>query len=136
MYNYYPQQYPNQQQGATTPANNFPRNAYQPSLLKGHPVAGLEEVKATSIDFDGSIFYFPDLANKRIYTKAISLDGNAIVNMYELKPLPAENLNTGDFITRPEFEQTISELIAKLTAPQQVQQQAAPPAQPSVKEVF
>jgi hypothetical protein len=38
-------------------------------MLKGRPVASLDEAKATSIDFDGSVFYFPDLANRRIYTK-------------------------------------------------------------------
>jgi hypothetical protein len=41
----------------------------QPAFLKGRLVSSIEEARATSIDFDGSIFYFPDLANKRIYTK-------------------------------------------------------------------
>ena len=59
-------------------------------MLKGHPVSSLEEVKATSIDFDGSIFYFPDIANKRIYTKQVDLNGIASLNMYELQPLPQE----------------------------------------------
>ena len=45
----------------------------------------LEEVKATSIDFDGSIFYFPDLANKRIYTKTVDMQGIASLNMYEFQ---------------------------------------------------
>jgi hypothetical protein len=57
-------------------------------VLKGRPVASLDEVRATSIDFDGSIFYFPDLANKRIYTKQINVDGTSTLNMYELKPIP------------------------------------------------
>ena len=89
MYNYYPTQ-PNR----------------QPSFgLKGRPVSSLEEVRATSIDFDGSIFYFPDLANKRIYTKQINMDGTASLNMYELKPVPKERVN--DYITRAEFEEAI-----------------------------
>ena len=82
--------------------------------LKGHPVSSLEEVKASSIDFDGSIFYFPDIANKRIYTKTVGMDGVALLNMYELKPLPSAP-EEGDFITRTEFEQAltrISELLA------------------------
>jgi hypothetical protein len=58
--------------------------------LKGHPVASLEEARATSIDFDGSVFYFPDLANRRIYTKQINMDGSASLNMYELKEIPAD----------------------------------------------
>ena len=90
MYNYYPQ-------------NRTPMT-YTPATLKGHPVSSLEEVKATSIDFDGSIFYFPDIANKRIYTKTVGLDGIATLNMYELKPIPQENQITGDFITRQEFD--------------------------------
>nr|DAM27309.1 MAG TPA: hypothetical protein [Caudoviricetes sp.] len=89
MYNYYPTQ-PNR----------------QPSFgLKGRPVSSLEEVRATSIDFDGSVFYFPDLANKRIYTKQINMDGTASLNMYELKPVPKETVN--DYITRAEFEEAI-----------------------------
>lgn len=94
MYNYYPTQ-PNR----------------QPSFgLKGRPVSSLEEVRATSIDFDGSVFYFPDLANKRIYTKQINMDGTASLNMYELKPVPKETVN--DYITRAEFEEAIKQLAA------------------------
>ena len=122
MYNYYQQ-----------PQTQMPRAqnaAYTPALLKGHPVSSLEEVKATSIDFDGSIFYFPDIANKRIYTKTIGLDGVALLNMYELKPLPQENPNTGDFITRQEFEKAIAELT------QSLQQPPTPPAPKDYKEVF
>jgi hypothetical protein len=37
--------------------------------LKGRPVSSFEEARAMTIDFDGSTFFFPDLANKRIYTK-------------------------------------------------------------------
>jgi hypothetical protein len=53
-----------------------PQNSYMrtplpqtPVMLKGRPVSSIEEVKASAIDFDGSVFYFPDVANKRIYTK-------------------------------------------------------------------
>lgn len=113
MYNYYPTQ-PNR----------------QPSFgLKGRPVSSLEEVRATSIDFDGSIFYFPDLANKRIYTKQINMDGTASLNMYELKPVPKETVN--DYITRAEFEEAIKQLAAARsnTAEQPIAQQpqSAPP---------
>jgi hypothetical protein len=75
--------------------------------LKGRPVASLEEVRATSIDFDGSVFFFPDLANKRIYTKQISMDGTAILNMYELREMPVPQNTVGDFITRREFEEAL-----------------------------
>ena len=95
------------------PTNNFtkpPSYITPPPMLKGHPVSSLEEVKATSIDFDGSIFYFPDIANKRIYTKAVDMNGIASLNMYELRPLPQETSITGDFITRQEFEKVIADL--------------------------
>jgi hypothetical protein len=54
------------------------------------------------------VFYFPDLANKCIYTKQINLDGTATLLMYELKeiPVPAQP----NFITREEFENTIAQL--------------------------
>jgi hypothetical protein len=60
-------------------------------------------VRATSIDFDGSVFYFPDLANKRIYTKQINLDGTSTLNVYELKIMPVDQ-GTGNYITREEFD--------------------------------
>ena len=62
----------------------------QQPILKGHPVASLEEARATSIDFDGSVFFFPDLANKKIYTKQINADGTASLNMYSKQDLPPE----------------------------------------------
>lgn len=83
-YNYYPQ--------SQNPYLNryMPTSQYTQQLqgLKGRPVSSLEEVRATGIDFDGSVFYFPDLANRRIYTKQINLDGTASLNMYELKATP------------------------------------------------
>lgn len=99
MYNYYqpqPQYLGNQRQ----------QNSYS---LKGRPVTSVEEVRGIPIDFDGSIFYFPDLANNRIYTKQINLDGTASLNMYEFKPI--EPQLTTDYITRQEFEQTIAKIL-------------------------
>lgn len=84
--------------------------------LKGRPVSSLEEVRAISIDFDGSVFFFPDLANKRIYTKQINMDGTAILNMYELKEIPLNTqISSGDFITRKEFEEAMAAIKAALT---------------------
>lgn len=139
MYNYY-----QQQPSSVSPINPRPNILPpQPQFggLKGHPVSSLEEVKASSIDFDGSIFYFPDIANKRIYTKTVGMDGVALLNMYELKPLPTMP-EEGDFITRTEFDQAlarISELLAtKVTKAAAVN--AAQPSEPqppqNYKEVF
>jgi len=78
--------------------------------LKGRPVASIEEARASSIDFDGSVFYFPDLANKRIYTKQINMDGTSSLLMYELKEIPVAEpaLPTENYITREEFNNTIN----------------------------
>lgn len=133
MYNYYQQQPSSimpQQRIVSPPIPQF-------GGLKGHPVSSLEEVKATSIDFDGSIFYFPDIANKKIYTKTVGLDGIAQLNMYELKPLPTEPVS-GEFVTRQEFEQAmgkVAELLNqnKVTVPQTSPAQENPQG---FKEVF
>jgi hypothetical protein len=69
-------------------------------------VASLDEVKASPIDFDGSVFFFPDFGNKRIYTKFITIDGIPTINMYELKEMPAAE-PSGNYITREEFEEVI-----------------------------
>ena len=109
MYNYY-------QQPQNSYNTKLPTYLQQPALmLKGHPVSSLEEVKATSIDFDGSIFYFPDIANKRIYTKQVDMNGIASLNMYELQPLPQESpVQNIDYVTRQEFEQAIASLINQI----------------------
>lgn len=112
-YNYYPQ---NQQQPT---ASYLPQNYYRPvqpqAVLKGRLVSSLEEARATSIDFDGSVFYFPDLANKCIYTKQINMDGTATLNVYEMKAMPIINeqqtvASVDNYITRDEFEQAIAQL--------------------------
>ena len=96
--------------------------------LKGRPVASIEEARASIIDFDGSVFYFPDLANRKIYTKQINLDGTAILNMYELKEIPIETeQNLSQYITREEFESVINSL---RQAPQTVPKEPSKPAGP------
>jgi hypothetical protein len=84
--------------------------------LKGRLVASLEEARATSIDFDGSVFYFPDLANKRIYTKQINIDGTASLYVYELKEIPVEKEESSfvpsieKFVTREEFDRVLEQI--------------------------
>ena len=111
---YYPQQIQQLQQPQQTMA-----------LIKGRPVSSIEEARAIPIDFDGSVFYFPDIANRRIYTKQINLDGTSTLNMYELTEIPkvvpvmTEN---GNYVTREEFEQALTQLKNSLLA-------AAPPSE-------
>ena len=108
-YNTYPQQqtyvpqYKSYQQQQAWAMNQIPQV---------RPVSSVEEVRASPIEFDGSIFYFPDIANKKIYTKFINLDGSVAINLYELKDLTIANqsIDSSSFITRTEFENTIIQL--------------------------
>ena len=110
MYQNYPNYFQNQQ---PTPL--------RPPGLKGRPVSSLDEVRGTTIDFDGSVFFFPDLANKRIYTKQINMDGTASLNVYELKNVPLFNeTNVENFITREEFTNAMNQVqtaLEQLTTP-------------------
>ena len=111
-----------------------PSQQPQPAFigLKGRPVSSLEEARAAAIDFDGSVFFFPDLANKRIYTKQINLDGTASMNMYEYKEVPTEAFNSSNFVTRQEFDETLNDIKDALNIiAQQTQQQKQ---QPKVEE--
>ena len=58
--------------------------------LKGRPVTSLEEARAAQIDFDGSVFFFPDIANGKIYTKQINLDGTATLKEYKADSMPVK----------------------------------------------
>lgn len=120
-----PAQQPNYQQYMM----NRPIYPIQQISLKGRPVASIEEARASIIDFDGSVFYFPDLANKCIYTKQINMDGTAQLNMYELKEIPvAQEISPTQYVTREEFEA----VIAQLRNPEPV----APQTQPAPKLNF
>ena len=104
-------------------------------FLKGRLVSSIEEARAQTIDFDGSVFYFPDLANRKIYTKQINLDGTATLNMYELKDIPQPVMVTQgtEYVTREEFEGTIKQLKDEM-APTQIgvpQEQVQPTPQPA-----
>ena len=97
------------------------------------PVSSIEEVRAYPIDFDGSVFYFADMANRRIYTKQFNIDGTVSINLYELK---TDQPTDSSFITRQEFENTVNQIYNKyeplLKAIEEAQQQimTAPPQQP------
>lgn len=119
-YPYYsPQvQYPYiaQQASMAAPPQRIPY-VEQPQIgIKGRPVSSVEEVKAISIDFDGSVFFFPDLANQKIYTKQINLDGTSTINIYSL-----ENNGTNQipqYVTKEELELALSQLKQEIAPPQ------------------
>lgn len=95
-----------------TPMQNYYHQLQQQQTgLKGRPVSSFEEARAITIDFDGSTFFFPDTANKRIYTKQINLDGTSSLLVYELRESPIEQNNgQTSYVTRDEFEKAILEL--------------------------
>ena len=83
--------------------------------LNGRPVSSLEEARAATIDFDGSIFYFPDLASNKIYTKQINLDGTALFKILEYKEMTP--VKKEEYVTKEEFEKALAELQEKKPLP-------------------
>ena len=53
--------------------------------LKGRLVTNVEEAKAAQIDLDGSSTFFPCVAEKKIYEKAIDLNGLPVFRVYTLQ---------------------------------------------------
>lgn len=110
MYNYYqpynqtPQYY---QQQPMQQFNQQPQ--MQQPQLKGRPVSSIEEARAAQVDFDGSVFIFPDTANKRIYTKCINMDGTSTLNTFELIPTP-QTASGENYVTKQELEEAILQL--------------------------
>lgn len=87
-----------------------PPQIQMPSVLKGYPVSSIDEARAANIDFDGSITFFPDLNNKKIYTKQIQMDGSLAFNIYELKDNvipPKEEIKQKEYVTRDEFNELL-----------------------------
>lgn len=92
---------------------NMQMQQQQQNVIKGRPVSGIEEARAAMIDLDGSLFVFTDIANKKIYTKQIQLDGSAEVKTYRLVEQPIqENTETeqGDYVLRSEFEKALGNM--------------------------
>lgn len=115
--------YPNQPQQAYAP-RQVPYEMSQQNLLKGRFVSSVDEVRAAQVDFDGSVFVFPDMANKKIYTKQIDLNGNVKLEEYDWVPIE-KTATVGDFVTKQEFEETmakVKEAISQATQPQVTQQ--------------
>ena len=104
---YYPQQQ-QQQYNYNAAGVNYMQPQVQNIGLKGRPVSSIEEVRAAQIDFDGSLFIFPDIANQRIYTKQINLDGTASLKSYIIEQTQAKIPE--EYVTKEEFERVILEL--------------------------
>lgn len=82
----------------------------QPQVIKGRPVSNYDEAKAAMIDLDGSLFMFPDVANKKIYTKQIMLDGTAELKTYVLQ----EQNSSNGYVTQSELKMAMNQLRKEL----------------------
>lgn len=112
-----------QQYNVNQYGNQYPMQQPQaPQYIKGRPVSSFDEAKAIAIDWDGSIFVFTDVANKKIYTKQIMLDGTAELKTYVLaepEPAPAPTTTqpqtNGDaYVLRSDFESQIEHMQAEI----------------------
>ena len=69
-------------------------------MIKCRPVSSYDEAKASMIDLDGSMFVFTDIANKKIYTKQILLDGSAELKTYILQENNVEQNNNDVYVLK------------------------------------
>lgn len=109
---YYQAQMPQYQRMAPVAQEvpQIPLNYQQPAqgYIKGRPVVSIDEAKASQIDLDGSLYVFPDMGNKKIYTKQINLDGTATFNVFELAA-PASNAENPSYVTRGELDAILAQ---------------------------
>ena len=97
------------------------QQAYVPmqmqNFIKGRPVVSIDEARASQIDLDGSLYVFPDIGNKKIYTKQINLDGTASFNVFSLDDTPISSpsvTQSASYVTRAELDKIIADLKAQL----------------------
>lgn len=92
--------------------NNFYQSPQQmqqnkPMCLKGRPVTSIEEARALSIDLDGTVFYYPDISNRKIYTKQFNPDGSASFKIY-VEDSNADVVNPSKYVTQQELIEAIT----------------------------
>lgn len=106
------QQYANQYNGYMRGQQTF----NQPQqMINCRPVSSYDEAKASMIDLDGSLFVFTDVANKKIYTKQIMLDGTAELKTYVLednqnKMQEQQAQQNNMYVLRTDFEDVIKSM--------------------------
>ena len=92
------------------PQYPMPAGYQRQSQIMGRQVSSIDEARAAQVDFDGSLFVFPDVAHGYIYTKQVALDGTAPLKAYKLVEEPAH----AQFVTKREFDDAIARLTAHL----------------------
>lgn len=112
------------QYGSGQIQNNMMQSRAQQNImqiLKGRPVSGIEEARASMIDMDGSLFVFPDIANQRIYTKQINLNGEPEFRTYVLMEEQKQDAKTKQipldcekYVLKDDFEEIMGAVMKKL----------------------
>lgn len=130
----YPQFAANPAMGYPQPGNyspNLQQTALAAPILKGRPVSNEEEANAAMIDFDGSLFVFPDKAHGKIYTKQLGLDGNIIFMKYSLEsgaqtgnvqntvPSVVNSQDMSEYVKRDDLNQRLEEIQQKVNGLEQ-----------------
>lgn len=140
-YYYMPQTYqrpaaqaPQVEQGAPS-APLYTQSLMQQNYIKGRPVVSIDEARASQIDLDGSLYVFPDLGNKKIYTKQINMDGTATFNVFELVA-PVESTPTPVYVTKDELDEILASFKASLIQEKPQEPAPAPIAKAPVKAPF
>lgn len=100
----------------------------QAPQLKGRYVSSIEEVRAAQIDFDGSLNFYPDIANQCIYTKQINTDGTALLKVYKLVN---DTPQAPNFVTKEEFETVIAQIKNSISGSATNDTVAAAPSKPT-----
>ena len=107
----------------------------QMNYIKGRPVVSIDEARASQIDLDGSLYVFPDLSNKKIYTKQINMDGTASFNVFELAA-PIEVAPKPTYVTKDELDEILASFKASLVQEKQQEAVPAPKVKAQVNQAF
>lgn len=98
-----------------------PQQAPAAPMIKGRPVSNEEEANAAMIDFDGSLFIFPDKAHGKIYTKQLGLDGNIVFLKYALEqpsanplPQPVPSEAPSEYVKQPDLVKELKAVYERL----------------------
>ena len=136
MYGYNVPQYQRQvmpQQTDQSTSMITQQQSYVPQLMtsqfnyiKGRPVVSIDEARASQIDLDGSLYVFPDLGNKKIYTKQINMDGTAAFNVFELVS-GTDSAPAPVYVTKDELDVILTQFKEALLSVKAPEPAPAPP---------
>ena len=109
----------------------------QQNYIKGRPVVSIDEARASQIDLDGSLYVFPDLGNKKIYTKQINMDGTATFNTFELvAPAPMEGAQSQAYVTKAELDEILTQFKVSLEQNKTPESATAPKIKAQINQPF